>query len=206
VRAADVEAAGSRGVLRWSPERTTQAWLSAFLLAQLAGWTWVRVEVAGPARASHPVAGLLFGAGLAACALAVGWRPDRRLHLVAGLAGGLVLCFPVVVLHVVEDRSVGTVSGFLAWFAVIVVVVWAEEAFLRGALFAVVQRAGGALPALMITSLAFGLLHVPVYGWHVLAVDVAAGAWLGALRLATGSYWPAVVAHMVADAATWWLP
>ena len=57
----------------------------------------------------------------------------------------------------------------------------------------------------MVTSVAFALMHVPVYGWHVVPLDLAVGVVLGGLRLATRSVAAPAAAHAVADLATWWI-
>jgi len=56
-----------------------------------------------------------------------------------------------------------------------------------------------------VTTLAFALLHVPLYGWSVFLLDVAVGFALGTLRAITGTVLAPSVAHTVADLAGWWL-
>ena len=77
------------------------------------------------------------------------------------------------------------------------------------ALLIVVHLAYGtgrvATPWLVAWAMAFALLHVPVYGWHVLPLDLAVGCGLGALRLLTGGVTAPAVAHVGADLAGWWL-
>jgi len=72
-----------------------------------------------------------------------------------------------------------------------------EELFIRGYLFSVLRRFAGWRMALILTSVAFGLLHV----WNpgadaesILAV-VVAGFFLGAILLATRSLYAAGAAH-----------
>jgi membrane protease YdiL (CAAX protease family) len=74
----------------------------------------------------------------------------------------------------------------------------AEEAFFRRFLYGWLERWGPAV-AVGVTAVAFGLIHVPVYGWSILALDVAAGAVLGWQRWASGSWTSAAVAHVVAN-------
>jgi membrane protease YdiL (CAAX protease family) len=88
---------------------------------------------------------------------------------------------------------------------VTILVAAGEEAILRGAMFAAVVRAAGGLAAVLVTTLAFALLHVPLYGWHVVPLDLAVGLVLGGLRVATGGVAAPAAAHAVADLATWWL-
>ena len=81
----------------------------------------------------------------------------------------------------------------------------AEEALLRGVLIDAVSPWAGDLVAVGIAAVAFGLLHVPLYGWQAVPLDVAVGVWLGGLRLATGGVAAPAAAHAVADLAAWWL-
>jgi membrane protease YdiL (CAAX protease family) len=81
----------------------------------------------------------------------------------------------------------------------------AEEVLLRGALWEVAARRWGLPAALAVTTGAFGLLHVPLYGWDALPLDLAVGLLLGGLRLAAGGWGAPAVAHTLADLAGWWL-
>src|SRR6185312_17266706 len=88
-------------------------------------------------------------------------------------------------------------AQFVPWAAIIVGVAVAEEAVLRGVLFDRLRRGGGVLVALLVTTVLFALMHVPLYGWHVVPLDLAVGLALGGLRLVTGAAAPAV-AHAIA--------
>jgi hypothetical protein len=46
---------------------------------------------------------------------------------------------------------------------------------------------------------------VPLYGWHVLPLDLAVGVVLGMLRASTGTVATPTVAHLIADYAGWFL-
>ena len=81
----------------------------------------------------------------------------------------------------------------------------AEEGILRGVLFDRLRAHGGLVPAIAVTTVTFALLHVPVYGWHVVPLDLAVGLGLAGLRLGTRTVAAPAVAHAVADLATWWL-
>ena len=59
--------------------------------------------------------------------------------------------------------------------------------------------------AVVATTVAFALLHVPLYGWHVVPLDLAVGLGFAGLRLSTRTVLAPIVAHAVADLATWWL-
>ena len=67
------------------------------------------------------------------------------------------------------------------------------------------SEAAGPLIAVLVTSCAFALMHVPLYGWQVVPLDLGVGVLLGGMRLATGGIAAPVVAHLLADLSTWWL-
>ncbi|MEO5704519.1 MAG: CPBP family intramembrane glutamic endopeptidase [Candidatus Limnocylindrales bacterium] len=96
-------------------------------------------------------------------------------------------------------------APFLPWAAITILVASGEEALLRSRLFDAIRRAAGVMPAIAVTTLAFALMHVPLYGWHVVPLDLAVGLAFAGLRLATRSIAAPVAAHAVADLATWWL-
>lgn len=167
----------------------------------------LRVSVAGPAGAGSPVAGVVFGTALVLLALVCGLpRPEltwRQFVWGAGLAA--VLCAVPLVRRLTEG-GVAQPAGMLpVWAAVVSFVAVAEELLLRGALFARAKERYGSAAAVAVTSVAFALLHVPVYGWHVLPLDVAVGVCLGGVRLLAGSVTAPAVAHTLADLAGWWL-
>lgn len=158
--------------------------------------------------------GLLFGVALLALA-ALGGRPalERNLPTAAaiGLAGGLVLVAIALLARVpmasspVPSGGFGPAALFAPWLAITVLVATAEELLLRGALFRAVEAAGGLWLAVAVTTLAFALMHVPLYGWHVVPLDLGVGLWLAGLRLVSGGIVAPAVAHAIADLATWWL-
>jgi membrane protease YdiL (CAAX protease family) len=91
------------------------------------------------------------------------------------------------------------------WALVVAVVAAAEEVFLRGTLYDAVSKLAGSRWAIGAAALAFGLLHVPMYGWQALPLDVAVGVVLGMLRASTGTVIAPVIAHIIADYAGWFL-
>ena len=62
----------------------------------------------------------------------------------------------------------------------------AEEAFFRRYLYDLLVRSGGTAVAVVLTAAAFALVHVTVWGWWVLPLDLAAGLLLSWQRAATG--------------------
>jgi membrane protease YdiL (CAAX protease family) len=96
-------------------------------------------------------------------------------------------------------------GSFLPWAAITVLVATAEEVVLRGVLFDALDEVSGTVVALAATSVVFALVHVPLYGWHVVPLDLGVGLVLGGLRVLTGGIAAPAVAHVVADLATWWI-
>ncbi len=179
---------------------------SALLLGGLAGAMTLRVGAGlGTARA-----GVLFGVLVLGTAAAAGWRPGvpRARAIAAGVGGAAVLCAAPTLLRlsghtlVLGPPPIGLLPG---WASITVLIAVAEEALLRGVLFDAVSSWAGDLAAVAVAAVAFGLLHVPLYGWQAVPLDVAVGVWLGGLRLATGGIAAPATAHAVADLASWWL-
>ena len=180
---------------------------SSLLLLAFAGAVAVRVAVAGPAGASSIAAGLVFAALLVAFAARLCTPPRVNVRSVAiGLVGAAVLLAPVAISHGTGALSLrGDSTAYAGWALATAVVATAEEAFLRGALFGALQRWRGTDVAVVGAAIAFAALHVPLYGWRAVPLDLAVGLGLGALRVAAGSWTAPAVAHVGADLAGWWL-
>jgi membrane protease YdiL (CAAX protease family) len=176
------------------------------LLAAFAAAVGLRVAIAGADVAASAPAGLGFAAALAALTAAAG-APTRLSWRAAGvgLAGAALLCLPALLMRLTADQTHRPGGAFWTWAAVVAVVATAEEAFLRGALFDAVDSWCGPVTAIAVTSACFAVLHVPLYGWHAVPLDAAAGLWLGALRRISGSWTAPAIAHTAADLAAWWL-
>jgi len=162
----------------------------------------------GAGSAGAFLVGSVFALTLLGLALAAGWRPalPRLGSLGVGVVGGLIL---IGIPELVGPSSRAVIGmrpdPFLAWVAVTALVVTAEEALLRGALLSSLDAAGGPAVAVVGSSIAFALMHVPVYGWGVVPLDLAARAFLAGLRYLTGGTAAPTMAHLLADLATWWL-
>lgn len=193
-------------------ERAGTSIVLAALVAAAVGGRWVlQVHQPGAGLAT----GLVFGGALVAIALVGGWRPllgggaraAARLPLAVGLGflAGLALVALALATRPDVGPSLRPVVAFAPWVGVTILVASAEELVLRGILFTGLQRLGGPIAALLLTSLAFGLLHVPFYGWESLPLDAGVGLVFGGLRLVTRGVLAPAVAHVVADLATWWL-
>ena len=174
------------------------------LLVAFAAAVVLRVAVAGPSGAGSIRAGLVFAAMLAVLATIARAGTAMSPRAVAvGAAGAAVLVLPVLITHGVGGHLVAT--GYPTWAVATVAVATAEEAFLRGALYDAVARAHGVDAAVVVAAVAFAALHVPLYGWHVVPLDLAVGLALGALRVWTGTWTAPAVAHAGADLVGWWL-
>ena len=187
----------------------TSAWnRAAWLSAGLGAAALARSAFIGTGSAGGFLVGTVFALTLLGLALAAGWRPilPRLGPLGVGVVGGLIL---IGIPELVGPSSRAVIGmrpdPFLAWVAVTALVVTAEEALLRGALLSALDAAGGPAVAVVGSTIAFALMHVPVYGWGVVPIDLAAGSFLAGLRYLTGGTAAPTMAHLLADLATWWL-
>jgi hypothetical protein len=187
-----------------SPSAVGAIWPALALLAL----SLLRGALNGHTAPQAFAAGTGFGLALLAIAVLAGWRPrrPRAAGVLIGIGGGAVLVAVPVLFHVGPGLAIGArPEPMLAWLAVTILVAGAEEIVLRGVLIDAVERALGPASAVAVTSLLFGLIHVPLYGWAVLPVDLAAGVWLAGLRRVSGGVAAPAVAHVLADLATRWL-
>lgn len=174
---------------------------TALLLTGFTGAVGLRLLLGGPGPARSPMAGLVFAGVLLALAGAARTRVPVNLRAGAiGLAGAALLCAPVALLH--GSMRSAQLEGFGPWLAVVAVVATAEEVFLRGTLY---DAIADKRVAVLVGAVAFAGLHVPLYGWHVVPLDLVVGLVLGELRRASGTAAAPAVAHVTADAATWFL-
>ncbi|MGZ6214220.1 MAG: CPBP family intramembrane glutamic endopeptidase [Candidatus Limnocylindria bacterium] len=181
---------------------------AAWLLAALTAAALARAALNGHSTPSAFAAGGAFGVGLVAIAATIGWRPTmpRPGSLLLGTAGGLLLIALPRFVHPSLPSAIGMrPEPFVLWGLVTLAVVLGEEALLRGALFSALSESAGPLLAVLVTSVAFALMHVPLYGWQVVPLDLGVGIFLAGLRLATGGIAAPTVAHLLADLSTWWL-
>jgi membrane protease YdiL (CAAX protease family) len=152
----------------------------------------------------HVGAVLMFERGdwTAAGLHAASWRPLALI--LATVTGVVVILLPAGALlgtgHLrVAEMPAGSWGGAaleaLLWLAAPALF---EELAARGYAFGAIERQYGATTALVLTSVAFGLLHLWNPGatpWSLAAV-VIAGVFLGSVRLATGSVAAAWLAHL----------
>ena len=188
----------------WERSGSSATWL----LGGLAIAASLRALLNGDAAPQAFAVGSAFGAGLLAMAIASGWRPGRprAMPLLIGAAGGAVLVVLPRLIHPLMPAVIGVrPQPFAAWVLVTALVAVGEEAVLRGAIFTLLERSSGVVVAVAVTSAAFALMHVPLYGWQVVPLDLGVGIWLAGLRIWSGSASAPAVAHLLADLSTWWL-
>jgi membrane protease YdiL (CAAX protease family) len=178
--------------------------MPGLLLAGFAMAVGARLAVGGPGPARSPGAGLLFALLLLAMSAAAGTRVAVSFRAIGfGLAGAVLLCAPVALMRM--SQPLHDVAGLAPWALVVAVVATAEEVFLRGTLYDAVRAASSERAAIVVGAVAFAALHVPLYGWHVVPLDLVVGVVLGELRRASGTAAAPAVTHVLADWAGWFL-
>jgi membrane protease YdiL (CAAX protease family) len=176
------------------------------LLVAFAVALGLRIVLGRPDVAADVPAALVFAIALLVVAAAAGTRvPVSRRAVLIGIAGLALVCAPVAFEHVLTAKPVYGTQGFAGWAAAVVVVATAEEVFLRGALYEATERVWGASAAIGLGAVCFALLHVPLYGWHVLPLDLAVGLVLGGLRQGAGTAAAPAITHVGADLVGWFL-
>ena len=167
----------------------------------------LRTALAGPQGAASLSAAAVFALLLLGVGVAAGWRPGRLS--VSGALLGLLGALVLVAAPLVREPTVQLQSPqpfvLEVWAPVVTLVAVAEEVALRGALFTAVCSRAGAAPAVAVAAIVFALLHVPLYGWVALPLDLAVGVWLGVLRLVSGGVLAPALAHALADLSTAWV-
>lgn len=166
----------------------------------------LRVSIGAPDTSHSVLAGLLFAACLMLLTIAAGTKAKFNARiLITGLAGGFFLCVPALTVRFSNGSAHTPDGNFLLWSLIVAIVAFAEEAFLRGALYDKISGFSSQLIAIVATAIMFAALHVPLYGLRSVLLDLVVGLWLGALRYKTGSFVAPGIAHMTADLAAWWI-
>lgn len=181
---------------------------SALLVGGIGAATLLRVAVGGTDPAASNPAAVVFAASLFVLVRSAGWRAGRSrlVDIAAGAAGAALLLgawlFGGGRLSLSAPQHVADLA---LWSLVVTAVAVIEELALRGALFVALSRWKGAAAALVVTSIVFALIHVPLYGWQAVPLDFAVGLFLGGLRVLTGGVTAPAVAHALTDLAAGWL-
>ena len=178
----------------------------ALLVVAFSAAVGLRVALGWPVVAPDVPAALAFAAALYLLALASGTRvPFSGRAVLIGLGGLALVCAPVAVDHVFSTRPVAGTEGFFPWAAAVLAVATAEEVFLRGTLYEATEAVWGTNVAIVLGAVCFTALHVPLYGWHVVPLDLAVGLVLGGLRQGAGTPLAPAVTHTGADWVGWFL-
>jgi membrane protease YdiL (CAAX protease family) len=167
----------------------------------------MRVVIGGHDVAGSGLAGLVFAACLIGLTLAYRIPASWSWYgLWLGLGGTLVLIGPVALLHMSDVGLHARPAGnYIYWSLIVSLVAAAEEIFLRGVLYTAVWKWRGHVPAIILGAVLFTALHVPLYGFHVIPLDLAVGLLLGVLRYASGSWQAPAITHVLADLGAWWI-
>lgn len=139
--------------------------------------------------------------------LALAWPQDRRIAIRFGAALAAVLAVEAVVelsgllgsLEEMKAMSASERSALGLANAVLLAPV-VEELLFRGLLFTALRRHLAVLPALALTTIAFGLLHLENGLLHVISV-LPAGAFLGYAREMSGGIGLPILLHACMNAA-----
>lgn len=131
------------------------------------------------------------------------WPLSRRLEL---QRAGLTVSLGILAVGVagftlgraVVDVPVGP-SMLATAIALNALAAVAEEAFFRRHLYSLMAARSGTAVAVVATAALFALVHVTVWGWWVLPLDLAAGLVLSWQRAATGRWSVPAATHVVAN-------
>jgi membrane protease YdiL (CAAX protease family) len=170
--------------------------------------TAARVVIGGPSVATSVPAAVVFACLVLFTAIAAGWRPTLPAWsgIALGIGGAVVLVG--FALQAREWRILGPTEAILplaAWSVIVVCVAVAEEILLRGVVLPSLARERGPITGLLLSSMLFAVIHVPLYGVGALPLDFAVGLWLGGLRLLSGGVTASATAHALADLAAGWI-
>lgn len=165
----------------------------------------------------NPVLTLVLGIAVAALTLlAYRWVVRRTEHraptevamkgaggaVTRGMLIGFVM-FGAVIVNIAflghyEIEGFGSASGAVALLGFMAAVAVTEEVMFRGVLFRIIEERIGSWPALALTGLVFGLVHLPNSNatlWSALAIAIEAGGMLAAAYIATRNLWLPIGLH-----------
>lgn len=134
------------------------------------------------------------------------WRSGVvTLSAVLGVLAIAVPCALLVAfgwLQVVPAEPGSSLGAGLVALAVLIPAALWEELFVRGYAFSLLRERWGPLPAIVITSLVFALMHLLNEGVtaRVFVIVILAGLFLGVLREATRSLYTSWAAHLAWNA------
>ncbi len=173
--------------LRVAYPRRNQTWLLLAFAGCLA-------LVARPATQSPVALALLYAALTVACLSTADAARTRLLPWSVVLAAGVGA---MLAARAVAGIGIPARAGLLALTLNTLAAV-AEEAFFRRYLYARLLRWGAAV-AVLVSALAFALVHVPGYGLAALPLDAGAGLLLSWQRWASGRWEVPAATHVFAN-------
>jgi membrane protease YdiL (CAAX protease family) len=168
----------------------------------LAAAVILRAVAAGGMGAASVNSAALFAVMLFGLALLGGWRPGllSPAGVGWGLAGGTLLAAgPLIMARGAAPLAGVSRTHVALWLVAVTAVASSEEIVLRGALWDRLTESHGAPAALVVTTTVFALMHLPLYGWKALPLDLGVGLLLGGLRAFTGGVAAPALAHVIAD-------
>jgi membrane protease YdiL (CAAX protease family) len=119
-------------------------------------------------------------------------RISRLLPTLAATAFGIAAFASIRLVSAIPPmRPTPSVAFMLVGAAI------AEELFFRRFMYGAFEERPAV--AIVVTSLAFGLVHIPAYGAGVFPLDLAAGLVLGWQRWATRSWTASAASHVAAN-------
>jgi len=150
--------------------------------------------------AGGSLAGLVLG-GVALVLSAAGWTPQQlglgksriALRILGGLALGAVLLLPTAV----RASAAPLLPASFAFAAVAISI--GEEVAFRGALYAALERVGGAPVAIVGSTALWTLAHAFSHPPEFLGAVAAAGLLLGLWRWACRDLVGPIIGHVIAD-------
>ncbi len=132
---------------------------------------------------------------------AIGLGVAATMPLFLGLYGTIRSSWPVLVRfrHVIEEQVVPLFAQCSAWgIAVISILAGVgEEALFRGVIQTNLAGAMGVVPALLVTSVLFGLVHFVTSTYAVMAGVI--GLYLGVISIWSGNLFVPMVIHALYD-------
>jgi len=170
------------------------------LATYVVGVEWARAIIE---RAPYLAVPALLLGGVALLVTAWGWTPTElglgksrlALRVIGGLALGAVLLLPAAA----RASATPLLPASLAVAAIAVSV--GEEIAFRGALFAALEKLGGAPLAVIGSTFAWTAAHALSHPPEFLGVVAAAGLLLGLWRFACRDLVGPIISHVIADVA-----
>lgn len=141
----------------------------------------------------------------------IGLQPLRWQAIALGLvfAGILMLIYAPLLMWVIQtlnlpgfDHGLEKLSSMPIWYLILAVVIGGttEEILYRGyAIERLSSFTGNYLTGSLFVLVAFGIAHVPLWGWTPASTTVISGGLLTLFYVWTGDLLPCIIAHIITD-------